>query len=169
MFSLISNPFFRSDKLRIKKIVLIPRYNGFFYYNGKKIRAIKNGNGVGVALILEKSPVDEDFGENILFLSESERQEISDKFNESDELTVEMVKHGWNYGLRPFQSKLKNKDEKEDIVRDLASLGEEEEESRFETVTKAHKSPKGYVFMINDTKYFLNAETLMISRMSENV
>jgi len=113
--------------MRIKKIELIVRHNGFFYYNGKKIPAIKHGNGVGVALILEKSPVDEDFGDNILFLSEDQRQEILDKFNQSDDLTVALVGHDWNYGVRPHKRKF-TQQELNDLFNEIEALTEDEGE-----------------------------------------
>lgn len=113
--------------MRIKKIVLVPRISGYFYYNGKKIVARKPNNGVGVMLILEKSPVDEDFGENVLFLSEEQRREILTKFNESDDLTLYLVGHGWNYGVRPYEKKL-SKEEERDLSNELESLTESDED-----------------------------------------
>lgn len=86
----------------IKSIELVQRKDGFFYYHCRKIVARKPLNGYGVALILEPSPVDDDFGENILFLSESQRVEILEKFKESDARTANMIGHDWTYGVRPY-------------------------------------------------------------------
>ena len=60
----------RNQLMIVKKIVLVPRIDGYFWFEGRQIRARKRGTGIGVALLLEHSPVDDDFAENILFLSE---------------------------------------------------------------------------------------------------
>jgi len=59
-------------------------------------------DGYGVALILEPSPADQDFGVSILFLSEDEVGVIREAFEKSDELTEKLLGRGWA-GKRPYQ------------------------------------------------------------------
>ena len=58
-------------------------------------------DGYGVALILEPSPADQDFGVPTLFLSEDETTVIDEAFNKSDELTEKLLGRGWT-GKRPY-------------------------------------------------------------------
>jgi len=88
--------------MKIKNIVLVRRENGVFHFKGKKIPAVRQGNGWGVAVLLEPSQVDKDFGCPILFLSEDDRKTIETLFNRSDEMTFEMLGRGWG-GRRPFK------------------------------------------------------------------
>ena len=109
------------NQLIVKKIVLVPRIDGYFWFEGRQIRARKRGTGIGVALLLEHSPVDDDFDENVLFLSESQRQEIISKFTESDDLTLLVIGHDWNYGVRPIKKKLTD-EEKLGLMKQLLSI-----------------------------------------------
>ena len=109
----------------LKNVVLVPRIDGFFYYKGRRIKARKHGDGVGVTLVLEHSPVDEDFDENVLFLSEGQRQEIMTKFTKSDDLTLFIVGHDWDYGVRPYK-KLLTQEEMEDCQYLLDAYMDEE-------------------------------------------
>ena len=109
----------------LKNGVLVPRIDGFCWYKGRRIKARKHGDGVGVALVLEHSPVDEDFDENILFLSESQRREILAKFTKSDDLTVFIVGHDWDYGVRPYKKTL-SLEEREDCSYLLDAYMDEE-------------------------------------------
>lgn len=97
--------------MRIKDTPIIKRANGFFYWKGKVVPAIRPGSGYGVALHLERSQIDEDFGlslqEGILFLSAQQIREILALLDKSDELTFEMLKHAWK-GERPFKLKLEH-------------------------------------------------------------
>ena len=81
--------------MRIREIAIIKRAQGFFEYEGRKIPAVHSGNGFGVGLRLESSPVDLDFGFPILFLTNEDVQIIKKAFLESDKLTFQLVGHGW--------------------------------------------------------------------------
>jgi hypothetical protein len=59
-------------------------------------------DGYGVAVILQPSPADQDFGVPILFLSEDETTVIREAFNKSDKLTEKLLQRGW-LGKRPYQ------------------------------------------------------------------
>ena len=59
-------------------------------------------DGYGVAVILQPSPADQDFGVPILFLSEDETTVIREAFNKSDKLTEKLLRRGW-LGKRPYQ------------------------------------------------------------------
>ena len=59
-------------------------------------------DGYGVALILQPSPADQDFGVPILFLSADELQVITEALDKSDKLTEKLLGRGW-LGKRPYQ------------------------------------------------------------------
>jgi hypothetical protein len=59
-------------------------------------------DGYGVALILEPSAADQDFGVPIMFLGEDESLTIREAFDKSDDLTEKLLGRGWN-GKRPYQ------------------------------------------------------------------
>jgi len=59
-------------------------------------------DGYGVALILESSPADQDFGVPILFLSAEEVNAIREALDKSDDLTEKLLNRGW-LGPRPLQ------------------------------------------------------------------
>jgi len=101
--------------MKVKKIVHVLRQGGYFYYNGQKIKAHHHGDGYGVDMILEVSPLDVDFGlppelyealqgvEFHLFINYEEYEDIGRKLKESDELTYQLLGHGWASGPRPYQ------------------------------------------------------------------
>jgi len=103
--------------MRLRAVVIIMRKNGYFHtqdaviyrsYDGfqgfskPKVPAVYPRNGWGVALILKQSQADQDFGVPILFLSEDEVTVIREAFTKSDELTYNLLGHGWLHGKRPF-------------------------------------------------------------------
>ena len=107
--------------MKLKAVVIILRKNQVFHtgtaiiyrsYRGftgfqtpyvpAYYRKDKPVDGYGVALILESSPADQDFGVPILFLSEDEVRVIREAFEESDELTEKLLDRGW-LGKRPYQ------------------------------------------------------------------
>ena len=107
--------------MRLKAVVIVLRksqvfhtgdaiihrsYRGFKGFPVPSVPAYyrKDGpiDGYGVALILESSPADQDFGVPILFLSEDEVRVIREAFEKSDELTEKLLGRGWA-GKRPYQ------------------------------------------------------------------
>jgi hypothetical protein len=104
--------------MKVKKIVLVKRQDGNFMFEGRKISAIKKGDGYGVAITLESSPIDKDFGVPILFLSEENRKQIIQLFDESDKLTAVMIGHDWKSGPRPFCSKTKAQNQMYDMLKE---------------------------------------------------
>jgi len=88
--------------LRIKRIEVVLRKDGFFHLSdGRKIPAIRNGNGYGVMVFLESSPIDKDFSELVWVPSDKEAKDILRLMDESDKHTHKMLGHGWA-GKRPF-------------------------------------------------------------------
>jgi len=94
--------------MRIRDIPHITRLSGFFHWRGQRVPAIHKGDGVGVALYLERSQVDEDFDlslkEGLLFLSLEEWKDLAVHFKKSDLATMRLIKHGWK-GKLPFTEK----------------------------------------------------------------
>jgi len=107
--------------MRLKAVVIILRKNQVFHTGDAIIHRSYRGftgfampsvpayyrkdnpvDGYGVALILEPSPADQDFGVPILFLSEDESSAIRAAFDKSDELTENLLGRGW-IGKRPYQ------------------------------------------------------------------
>jgi hypothetical protein len=106
--------------MRLKAVVIILRKNQVFHTGDALIYRSYRGftgfstpsvpayyrketpvDGYGVALILESSPADQDFGVPILFLSEDEASVIGEAFGKSDELTEKLLGRGWA-GKRPY-------------------------------------------------------------------
>ena len=88
--------------MKVKRIDIIKREGGFFHPDHKpKIRAYKHGEGYGVMVFFESSPIDFDFQENVWCPSAEELQRIADLMDKTDHLTYEMLGHGWE-GTRPF-------------------------------------------------------------------
>jgi len=101
----------------VRAIVIIPRIQGSFHldkteiyrsyrqftgFQKTKVEAVRKGEGYGVALILEQSQLDTDFGEQTVFLTEHQKKAIVEAFERSDELTHQFRGKGWAYGERPF-------------------------------------------------------------------
>ena len=70
--------------MKIRDIPHITRLNGFFEWRDRRVPAIHEGSGVGVALHLERSQVDEDFKlpvkEGLLFFSLEEWKDLAVHF-----------------------------------------------------------------------------------------
>lgn len=106
--------------MRLKAIVIIPRIAGFFelkdavFYRSYGFRGFPVDrvqaayrkddplDGYGVALILEPSQADKDFGVPIFFLAEDSARKIQEAFRKSDELTHQRLGRGWTAGPRPY-------------------------------------------------------------------
>ena len=107
--------------MRLKAVVIILRknqvfqtgdaiihrsYGGFTGFPVQNVPAYYRKNnpidGYGVALILQSSPADQDFGVPILFLTEDQARVIREAFDKSDDLTEKLLKRGWT-GKRPYQ------------------------------------------------------------------
>jgi len=87
--------------MRVKKIAVVLRKDGFFHYDGRLIKAVYPNEGYGVMIFLESSPIDKDFEAYVWVPTAQELQLILEALDESDELTHELLGHGWN-GKRPF-------------------------------------------------------------------
>lgn len=87
--------------MRVKKIALVLRKDGVFQYEGREIRAARSGSGYAVILFLEPSPVDKEFQAFVWIPSADELEQIQKALNKSDELTHDLLGHGWG-GKRPF-------------------------------------------------------------------
>jgi hypothetical protein len=87
--------------MRVKKIAVVLRKDGFFHYDGRLIKAIYPNEGYGVMIFLESSPIDTDFEVSVWVPTAQELQLILEALDESDKLTYELLGHGWN-GKRPF-------------------------------------------------------------------
>ena len=87
--------------MRVKKIAVVLRKDGFFHYDGRLIKAIYPNEGYGVMVFLEASPIDKDFEACVWVPTAQELQLKLEGLDESDELTYELLGHGWN-GKRPF-------------------------------------------------------------------
>jgi len=95
----------------LKAIRLIPRVDGFFQFDGKLVKSVHgHGDGVGVAWVVERSPVDDDFGlpqnQCILFVTWDEHKQTGEALDISDVETLKLRKgKGWPTGVRPFDKK----------------------------------------------------------------
>jgi len=89
--------------MRVQKIAVVLRKEGFFHVGERKIKAVYPREGYVVMVFLEPSPIDEDFGFPVLVLSCKELEELEKKMKESDELTYKLRgEKGWLHGARPF-------------------------------------------------------------------
>ena len=102
--------------MRVRGISLVLRKDGFFELDdGRRIPAVHPGNGYGVVMVCKPSQLDVDFGlpdivykilkeYNVVFyvfLEADHLEELQHKFKKSDELTHDLLGHGWA-GRRPF-------------------------------------------------------------------
>ena len=87
--------------MRVKEILVVLRKDGFFHHDGRRIPAVRPGSGYGVMVILEPSQIDLDFGVPVWVPSQDELEQIQKALRKSDELTHELLGHGWA-GRRPF-------------------------------------------------------------------
>jgi len=87
--------------VRIREVAIILRKDGFFHHGGKQIKAVYPENGYGVMVFLENSPIDKDFEANVWVPSVEDLEKIRAALDKSDNLTHDLLGHGWN-GKRPF-------------------------------------------------------------------
>ena len=87
--------------MRIKRVDVIRREDGFFHTEVKKVKAWYPGNGYVVMVFFENSPIDKDFEENVWVPKVDELSRIAYLMDKSDYKTFEMLGRGWD-GIRPF-------------------------------------------------------------------
>ena len=87
--------------MRLREIDIVLRKNGFFHWNGQRIKAVYPREGYVVMVFLDPSPIDKDFEAHVWVPSAEEIEEILRKMDKSDKLTHDLLGHGWN-GKRPF-------------------------------------------------------------------
>jgi len=63
--------------MRVKSIELVLRKDGFFHYNGSRVKAVYPREGYAVMLFLEPSQIDLDFREPVVVLSCDQIKEIN--------------------------------------------------------------------------------------------
>ena len=104
--------------MRLQAIVLIPRKEGILRlseaeniialegWGGFKADAVPSVrptmNGWAVAVVMEQSPIDMAAGCNLWFPKAWELEELLKALQRSDELTHQMLGHGWIKGPRPY-------------------------------------------------------------------
>ena len=104
--------------MRLKAIVLIPRRDGILClseaenmialgsWEGFKVDAVPSVrptmNGYAVGVVMESSPIDEAAGVPLWFPKAWHLEEILKALQRSDELTHELIGHGWMKGPRPY-------------------------------------------------------------------
>jgi len=87
--------------VRVKRILVVLRKDGFFHHGNRRIPAVRPGEGWGVMVELEPSDIDQDFGFPVWVPSQDEIDEILRALKKSDELTHELRGRGWA-GRRPY-------------------------------------------------------------------
>jgi hypothetical protein len=84
---------------------IVRSYNGFRGFPKETVPSYYRQNnpidGYGVALILQPSQADQDFGVSTLFLKADELQVIMEALDKSDDLTEQLLRRGWQ-GRRPY-------------------------------------------------------------------
>jgi len=87
--------------MNASEIAIILRKNGFFHWNGKLIKSVYPGEGYVVMVFLDPSPIDKDFETRVWIPSVEELEKIKEALDKSDDLTHDLLGHGWN-GKRPY-------------------------------------------------------------------
>ena len=87
--------------MRLRRVAIVLRKDGFFHYEDRKVRAVYPKNGYVVMVFLESSPIDKDFATYIWVPSEDELRQIREALDRSDDMTHRLLGHGWA-GKRPF-------------------------------------------------------------------
>ena len=102
--------------MRVKRIDLVRREGGYFHLTDRKVKAVRKGDGYGVDVVFEASPLDCDLGnlpaetlsiltataqEFHFFITAKNLERIELLMDKSDRLTYDLIGHGW-YGERPY-------------------------------------------------------------------
>ena len=102
--------------MRIKRIDILKRQGGFFHLPDRKVKAVRKGDGYGVDVVFEASPLDCDLGalpketltvlnataqEFHFFITGSQLSRIEMLMDKSDRLTFDLIGRGWD-GERPY-------------------------------------------------------------------
>ena len=104
--------------MRLKAIVLIPRRDGILRlseaekiitigswsgFKAAEVRSTRSSpNGWAVGAVMDHSPIDDLAGAFLWFPKTWEIDLITEAMNRSDELTHQMLGHGWSKGPRPY-------------------------------------------------------------------
>ena len=95
---------------------IVKRQGGYFHLPDRKVKAVRSGDGWGVDIVFEASPLDCDLGNlpketlSVLnataqefhhFITAKDLKRIELLMDESDKLTFELLDHGWD-GERPY-------------------------------------------------------------------
>jgi len=104
--------------MRLQAIVLIPRRDGVLRlsealnvialegWKGFKVNAVpsvrSSPNGWAVGVVMEHSPIDKAAAADLWFPKAWELEEILKAMQRSDELTHQLLGHGWLKGPRPY-------------------------------------------------------------------
>ena len=102
--------------MRVKRIDIIRGEGGYFHLPDRKVNAVRNGDGYGVDVVFEASPLDCDLGnlpketlsvlnvtaqEFHFFITSKELERIELLMDQSDRMTFDMIGKGWD-GPRPY-------------------------------------------------------------------
>ncbi len=102
--------------MRVKRIDLVKRQGGFFHLPDRKVKAVRKGDGFGVDMVFEASPLDCDLGglppetlENFyatsqefhFFITAKDLKRIELLMDKSDKMTFNLIGKGWD-GPRPY-------------------------------------------------------------------
>ena len=102
--------------MRVKRMDIVKRQDGYFHLPDRKVKAVRSGDGFGVDVVFEASPIDCDLGnlpketlsvlndtvqEFHFFITAKNLERIELLLDQSDRLTFELLGHGWD-GERPF-------------------------------------------------------------------
>jgi len=100
----------RKDQVfHLDQAIVTRRFAAFKGFPKTKVQAAYRRNnpidGYGVALVLQPSQVDEDFGVPTLFLTQEHLEVIQQALDKSDELTAKLLnRQSWK-GKRPYASR----------------------------------------------------------------
>ena len=87
--------------MRLKRVDIIKREGGNFHLPDRKVKAYRKGDGFGVMVFFEQSPIDTDFGEFVWCPTAKELDRLNKMLDQSDKKTYDLIGHGWG-GERPY-------------------------------------------------------------------
>jgi hypothetical protein len=103
--------------MHVKRIDIVKRQNGYFHLTDRKVKSYRKGDGYGVDVVFEASPLDCDLGnlpqetlsilnatnqEFHFFITAKDLKRIELLMDKSDNLTFQLLGHGWDHPERPF-------------------------------------------------------------------